>query len=71
MGRICRAWPFPKDDLLFREYLFAKCWEQGIHRQYGALLLSDRWIPLRDRLNGLWTQPTNGAPQPPPSTLAD
>jgi hypothetical protein len=38
--------------LFFREYIFAKCWEQGIHKQYGALLLlSDAWTPLRDRLH--------------------
>ena len=40
---------FPKDDLFFREYLFAKCWEQGIHRSYGALLASDESAPVRDR----------------------
>ena len=33
---------FPKDDLLFREFLFAKCWEQGLHRRYGELLLAAR-----------------------------
>ncbi len=43
---------FPKDDLFFREFLFAKCWEQGLHRHYGALLLGDEWAPLRDRLQG-------------------
>ena len=42
---------FPKDDLFFREFLFAKCWEQGIHRRYGALLAGDEWDPLRDRLH--------------------
>ncbi len=41
---------FPKDDLFFREFLFAKCWEQGLHRRYGALLQGDEWGPLRDRL---------------------
>ena len=41
---------FPKDDLFFREYLFAKCWEQGIHRLYGTLLVGDGWAPLRERL---------------------
>ena len=41
---------FPKDDLFFREYLFAKCWEQGIHRQYAKLLLSDTWTKLLDRI---------------------
>ena len=43
--------PFPKDDLFFREFLFAKCWEQGIHRRSGALLAGDEWAPLRDRLH--------------------
>ena len=42
---------FPKDDLFFREFPFAKCWEQGLHRRYGALLLGDQWAPLRDRLH--------------------
>ena len=42
---------FPKDDLFFREFLFAKCWEQGVHRRYSALLLSDGWEPLRARLD--------------------
>ena len=42
---------FPKDDLFFREYIFAKCWEQGVHNQYGSLLLGDGWVPLRDRLH--------------------
>ena len=41
---------FPKDDIFFREYVFAKCWEQGLHRKYGAMLVSDGWGPLRDRL---------------------
>jgi hypothetical protein len=41
---------FPKDGLFFREFLFAKCWEQGIHRQYAAILLGDGWVPFRDRL---------------------
>ncbi len=41
---------FPKDDLFFREFLFAKCWEQGLHRRYGALLLGDGWAPLHERL---------------------
>ncbi len=50
---------FPKDDLFFREFLFAKCWEQGIHRQYAALLLGAGWPPLRDRL-------ANATPNVPP-----
>ena len=41
---------FPKDDLFYREYIFAKCWEQGLHRTYGALLLGEGWEPLGDRL---------------------
>jgi hypothetical protein len=48
---------FPKDDLFFREFLFAKCWEQGLHRRYGELLLSDRWAPLRDRLQEAFGEP--------------
>jgi len=46
---------FPKDDLFFREFLFAKCWEQGVHRQYAALLLSDGWKPLGNRINKEFT----------------
>ena len=42
---------FPKDDIFFREYVFAKCWEQGLHRMYGAMLMGDGWEPLRDRLH--------------------
>ena len=48
---------FPKDDLFFREYLFAKCWEQGLHRQFSALLLGDEWAPLRDRLHDAFGEP--------------
>ena len=48
---------FPKDDLFFREFLFAKCWEQGLHRRYGELLLSDHWTPLRDRLHEAFGEP--------------
>ncbi len=48
---------FPKDDLFFREFLFAKCWEQGLHRRYGALLLGDEWAPLRDRLHEAFGEP--------------
>jgi len=50
---------FPKDDLFFREFLFAKCWEQGVHRQYAALLLGDGWAPLRDRLHKAFDKPQN------------
>ena len=41
---------FPKDDLFYREYIFAKCWEQGLHREYGELLTGDGWEPLGERL---------------------
>ena len=41
---------FPKEDLFYREYIFAKCWEQGLHWKYGALLLGDGWEPLQARL---------------------
>ena len=43
---------FPKDDIFFREFLFAKCWEQGIHRKCAMQLLGDGWSPLNDRING-------------------
>ena len=42
---------FPKDDLFFREFIFAKCWEQGLHRSYGAILLGDKWPALLDRMH--------------------
>ena len=42
---------FPKDDLFFREFLFAKCWEQGLHRKIAALLLGDDWHPFLERIN--------------------
>ncbi len=41
---------FPKDDIFLREFLFAKCWEQGIHRKCAALLLSAGWNPLGERI---------------------
>ena len=50
---------FPKDDLFFREFIFAKCWEQGLHRRYAALLLSDGWVPLRDRLQETFGEPAS------------
>ena len=40
----------PKDDLIFREFLFAKCWEQGVHRTYGQVFLGDAWEEFRIRL---------------------
>ncbi|MDA1349235.1 MAG: tetratricopeptide repeat protein, partial [Chloroflexi bacterium] len=48
---------FPKDDLFFREFLFAKCWEQGLHRRYAEMLLGDEWAPLRDRLQETFGEP--------------
>ena len=48
---------FPRDDLFLREFIFAKCWEQGTHRLYGDLLLSDQWEPLRDRLHEAFGEP--------------
>ena len=41
---------FTKDDLFFREYLFAKCWEQGLHTHYGEMFLSDDWAVLGEQL---------------------
>ena len=41
---------FPKDDLFYREFIFAKCWEQGLHRSYGTMLLGDKWQSLQQRL---------------------
>ena len=41
---------FPKDDLFYREFLFAKCWEQGLHREYAVQLLGDGWQPFVDRI---------------------
>ena len=48
---------FPKDDVFFREFLFAKCWEQGLHRHYGNLLSGDGWIPFRERLHSAFGEP--------------
>ena len=48
---------FPKDDLFFREFLFAKCWEQGVHRRYGELLLGDEGATFRDRLRDVFGEP--------------
>ena len=48
---------FPKDDLFYREYIFAKCWEQGLHRDYGQLLLGEEWTPLEQRLREAFGQP--------------
>ena len=45
--------------LFFGEFIFAKCWEQGLHRTYGELWLSDGWDPLRDRLQREFGQPHN------------
>jgi tetratricopeptide (TPR) repeat protein len=42
---------FPKDDIFFREFLFAKCWEQGKHREYAVSLLGDDWQPFLERIN--------------------
>ena len=48
---------FPKDDLFLREFIFAKCWEQGLHQKYAAVVLSDEWAPLRDRLHDAFGEP--------------
>ena len=47
---------FQKDDLFFREFLFAKGWEQGLHQRYGWLLQGEEWAPLRDRLQEVFPQ---------------
>ena len=39
----------PKDDLFFREFLFAKWWEQGLQQRYGEMLLGEELEPLHDR----------------------
>lgn len=48
---------FPKDDLFFREFVFAKCWEQGVHRRYAAFATGDRWAPMRERLHAAFGAP--------------
>jgi hypothetical protein len=48
---------FPMDDLFFREYIFAKCWEQGLHRVYGDLLLGDAWTTLERHLHEAFGPP--------------
>jgi hypothetical protein len=47
---------FPKDDLFLREFLFAKCWEQGLHRRYAALIMGNGWKPMVDRLQEAFSQ---------------
>ena len=41
---------FTKDDLFLSEFLFAKCWEQGMHRGYGDFLLGGGWEQISERL---------------------
>lgn len=41
---------FPKDDIFFREFLFAKCWEQGMHIRCAGLLLGEGWAALAARV---------------------
>ena len=41
---------FPKDDIFYQEYVFSKCWEQGLNREYGTMLMGDGWEPLQERL---------------------
>ena len=48
---------FPKDDIFLREFLFAKCWEQGVHRRYADWFLSKDWEPFRGRLQGTFGLP--------------
>ena len=49
---------FPRDDLFFREYLFAKCYEESLHRRYGEMVLDDGWSPLRDRIEDARDRPS-------------
>ena len=51
---------FPKDDLFLREFLFAKCWEQGAHRKYAAILLSDKGKQFNKRLEETFGQRSRG-----------
>ena len=60
---------FPKDDLFFREFIFAKCWEQGLHRRYGKLLLGDGWAQLRDRLHETFGEPPESQRAPEGYTM--
>ena len=60
---------FPKDDLFFREFIFAKCWEQGLHRRYGKLLLGDGWAQLRDRLHEAFGEPPESQRTPEGYTM--
>ena len=48
---------FPKDDLIFREFLFAKCWEQGVHARYGELFLGPAWEQLDRSLEAVFGKP--------------
>ena len=49
---------FPKDDLIFREFLFAKCWEQGVHARYGELFLGPAWEQLERSLESVFGKPS-------------
>ncbi|MEE8349165.1 MAG: hypothetical protein V3R94_06330 [Acidobacteriota bacterium] len=48
---------FPKDDLFFREFVFAKCMEQSVHRHYATLATGDGWTPMRERLQAEFGEP--------------
>ncbi len=48
---------FPKDDLILREFIFAKCWEQGVQRRYGEVFLGPDWEQLRESLASVYGEP--------------
>ncbi len=48
---------FPKDDLFFREFLFAKFFEQGLHRRYSLMFQGDEWSQLQGRLTEAFGAP--------------
>lgn len=51
---------FPKDDLFLCEYIFAKCWEQGLHRRYGELFIGGEGDAIRKRLVVAFQEPFSG-----------
>jgi hypothetical protein len=51
---------FPKDALSFWEFVFTKCREQGVHRRYAALFLSDAREPFLDRLYAAFSKSQSG-----------
>ena len=50
--------PWSVNEELFREFLFAKCWEQGVHARYGELFLGPAWEQLEGSLESAFGKPS-------------